>query len=309
MILIPLLSAESVIANPIANATPTAIPTTIPIPTTTIDPALAEALARSAQPLDFGMRLNPWFDWQVLLGIPFWVFITALFLLLLIVVNASWGFKIKTLAAVKGYVETLQRATQEDVQIWILGKTRKLTIECLKYYDSVISYYDKAKISRWHHNTPLSVIHIGGVPGMIVSDDFDQTRDIISEIALTYNLDEFNANQDSLLKLYQEKGIKNRVVEPVKNFGDYSTFGRGLLELLHPDGLPIPAYTIFMPEKFRKYFPKGRTAGHLGGEIIVDSRDLKIEGPKKKWWQELLPVGFICSVCLIAICAAWMVPL
>jgi hypothetical protein len=30
------------------------------------------------------------------------------------------------------YVEAMKKATQEDVQIWILGKTKKLTIECLR---------------------------------------------------------------------------------------------------------------------------------------------------------------------------------
>ena len=305
MNLYPLISAESIIAQPIVNVTPTIIPTSAP----TIDPAIAAAMARAGEPLDFGMRINPWFDWQVVLGIPFWVFITAACLLILIVINASWFFKIKTLAAVSGYIETINRATKEDVQIWIIEKTQKLTIECMRYFDSVISYRDKIKIARWFHNTEFSVIHIGGVPAMIVSDSFDHTRDIISEIALTYTLDKFNDNQESLIKLYEQKGIKTKVVQPIKNFSDYHKFGREILELLYPDGLPIPSYSHFLPKRFRKFFPKIRSAGQLGGDLIVEALDLRINTKKKNWWQELLPVGFICSVCLIAICAAWMVPL
>jgi len=96
-------------------------------------------------------HLNSFFDHPLILGIPIWVFISAIFLLALILVNLSWLFKLKKLAPVRGYRIAQKKATQEDIQTWVLGKTQKLTIECLKYIDSVLSYYSPTKITKWHH--------------------------------------------------------------------------------------------------------------------------------------------------------------
>jgi len=263
-------------------------------------------------------HLNSFFDHPLILGIPIWVFISVIFLLALILVNLSWLFKIRKLAPVRGYRIAQKKATQEDVQTWVLGKTQKLTIECLRYIDSVLSYYNPAKITRWHHPARSSVIHIGGIPAMMVSDDYDQTRDIVSEIAICHACDEFNKDQkwwmgfrDELKKNNIElpDGMEEEgVAKPLNNFSDIRERGRLLLGYKYPEGIPIPAYSIFSPSKFSKYFPKGRSAGFLGGVFIQKARELKTDVKEPGLWEKYLPIGILFGLGVIAILAAWMAP-
>jgi hypothetical protein len=277
----------------------------------TIAPNVTETIAGIVAPLttpvEGGMKLNPYFDWSPFLGLPIWLFICIFFILVLITVFLYWLFRMKKLSAVRGYVDAMKKATQEDMQVWIIGKTRKLTIECLKYMDGMLSYYDKLKITKWHHNTRFSVIQIGGQPAMLVSDDWDQTRDVLSEIALTYTIEQFNNNQEELQKEEILKG-DGKVVQPIMNFTDYRDFGRDVLELLFPDGLWIPAYNVFSPVKFQKIMPKGCSAGFGGGEFERDSRKLKKKTKPPTFWEQVLPFGLICGISLAFLLAGWMAP-
>jgi hypothetical protein len=223
------------------------------------------------------------------------------------------------MAAVRGYKEIQKKAGPDDVMVWLFGKTQKMIIESLRYIDSVASYYAKTRISKWHLTSPMAMLHIGGYPAMMVSDDYDQSRDPVSEIALCHACEEFNRDQDWWLGVKQElhkRGVKlppmleeGDVAKPIENFTDYKTRGNLLLKIRYPEGIPIPAYSIFNPVKFRKYFPKGRSAGFFGGVQIRKARKLKTRIKEKGFWEKALPVLIILSLDVVAIVAAWNVPL
>ena len=240
------------------------------------------------------MKINPYFDWTVVLGIPFWIFVDVFFVLLLLTVILYWIFRLRKMISVKGYVDAMSAATQEDVMTWIISTTKKLTIECLKKRDTTLSFYNPTNITKWVHTSREAVIHIGGMSGVIVSEDYYKTRDFVSEIALCSATDAFNANNPA---------------KPIKNYTDYKAYGRNMLEVSHPEGLRVPVYSIFNPDKFKKYFPSGLTATLKGGIIIRDARELNLGSNKLTFWEKVIPMAMIMVVALIAICAAWFVPL
>jgi hypothetical protein len=251
-----------------------------------------------------GQVLNPWFDWSPVLGMPAWLFIAALLFMVLILVNLFWMFRLKRLASVRGYVDAMKKATQEDVMVWVISTTRNLTIECLRKRDALIKFYNKLRVSGWIHDSPIPVIHVGGKSAVIVSEDYYRTRDMVTEIALYLTCDQFNSEQEQM-----KKEFPGKVVESIKDYDDYTNFGRSILELKHPYGLRIPAYVIFDPQRFRKYFPKGLTAMLNGAELMLDARALKIQGKSQSFWEKFLPLGMFLTFAIIAMIIAWMVPL
>jgi len=213
---------------------------------------VAEDIKPVADAIPQGMGLNPIFDWSPLLGVPLWVFIyIALIVFGPVLVNIYYFRKVGRLAPIFGWLESLQKMGQEDVQVWIISRVQRLTIECMTIKDNVISFHDWEKIEMWHHNSPMARIIVGGNPGLVVSEDYHHTRDFISEIALTYNCDTFNANQDELkaalvddYKKKTEQGLvvkKPMIVEPIIDYPTYDHHGRACLFHLYPNGLKYPA--------------------------------------------------------------------
>jgi hypothetical protein len=157
------------------------------------------------------------------------------------------------------------------------------------------------------------------VPGVIVSHDYDQTRDIISEIALTYACEQFNFNQESLKEEMKKKeelkrmagepSDKPNVVKPISNYMDYKNYGCKCLQVIHPDGLEIPVYNVYNPVQFRKYFPKGRSATQFGGIYLRSSRNLNVVRKEKSLWEKLIPFGIILAIVALSIMGAWLFPL
>jgi hypothetical protein len=244
------------------------------------------------------------FDTQVIPGIPWWVIIAAFLFLILMVVNLYWLFRMKKLASVRGYADIMKKATQEDVMVFIISNVRNLTIECLRKRDTAISFYNKARLSIWIHNSPISVFHIGGKGGIFLTEEYYRSRDMVSEIALCHACDEYNSNLVQYKEMFSDK-----IAPPIKDYNDYIRFGRKLLEYLNPDGLRIPVYNIFNPEAFRKYFPKGMTAMANGAVLYQEARELKIMMKAKTFWEKYLPLGMFMTIGIIVIIAAWMVPL
>jgi hypothetical protein len=249
------------------------------------------------------------FDWAPIIGVPVWIFVDAVLLFALVAVIVWWMAKIAKLNAVRGWAESIKMMDVHDVQVWIISRTQKLVIDCMKIEDNVLSYHDTTKIGMWHHNTRESVIRVGGNPAVVVSEDYDQTRDIISEIALTDGADEFNANQTALIDWKKEQQIEGAVIEPINDYEDYETHGREALQLVYPDGLPLKSFTIFNNLKFLKYFPKGCSHMFFGGELELESRGLHQSESVESFWEKhtlLIVAGIIA---LAAMAAAWFVPL
>jgi len=281
--------------------------------------------------------LDPFWDHGVILGLPVWFFICVAVVFCTVVENLYWVFRMRKLKDVRGYRDTLKKASQEDVQTWVMGKTQRLTIEMLRYVDSVLSYYTPTRISKWHHNTPMSVMHVGGLPALMVSDDFDQTRDVVSEIAIchaaehfnefftpvTQVLDAINRGDTASLETMMDReriekirkalvdigGCEVKEIQPIDNYREYERCGHKILRILWPDGIPIPVYSIYNPVKFRKYFPKGCSAGLFGGVLIREARELVVNTPEKGLLEKILPFAGLILIDILALIAVWNVPL
>lgn len=263
-----------------------------------------------------GVAINNLFDWQVMLGVPFWVFVSCFLLFCVAAVWVYWFARIRKLSAVRGWKDSLQKMNPNDVQVWLITRVQSLIIGCMKIEDNVLSYHDKTKIGMWHHNTRESVIRVGGNPAVVVSEDFDQTRDFISEIAFTDCADEFNVNQESLLEEYKKAleqtgkpDKESHVIKPITNYEDYDQYGREALQLAYPDGLKMKSHNIFNNARFLKYFPRGCSHMFFGGVIYRDASKLKKHTKDAGF---LAKYGFMAAaiiVVMIGILAAWLVPL
>jgi hypothetical protein len=271
------------------------------MPTSIVAPAIVNSSSGAAAIPEI-MKLDPWFDWQVFLGLPFWFFIDIFFVLVVIVVFLYWVFRMKRLKSVKGYVDVLKKATQFDEMVWIINATRKLTIECMQITDGVLKFYDPANIIRWYHDERIPPLNIGGTGGVLCSEGYFRTRDMVAEIARDIACDTYNADLDGA-----KDDIKNST-GPITNYDDYEVFGRQNLETIHPNGLPIPSYVQFDPERDSKYKPLGLTSRFNGGIFRRDVTRLRVGTNVGKWYEKYIALGFIMVIVVISIMAAWMVP-
>ena len=267
-----------------------------------------------------GMAINPILDWSPLLGVPLWVFLTiAVIVFGPIMVNVYYFRKVGRLASIHGWVESMQKMSKEDVQVWVISRVQRLTIECMQIKDNVISMPDYQAIEMWYHKSPMARIIVGGNPGLVVSEDYHVTRDFISEIALTYNCDEYNENQSRLNnekmadydagKLNGSAPKLPEIAESIIDYTSYDEHGRSNLFSLYPNGLFYPAYNIFNPTKFRKYFPLGDSATHLGGDVIEESKDFRIRRRDPGFMEKYMIFGTCAMFALVMVIAAWFVPL
>jgi len=270
-----------------------------------------------------GMAINPILDWAPVIGIPVWIYITVILILFFLYVNLKWILQIKRLAPVKGWAESMKKMTQEDVQVWVISRVKRLTIECMTIKDNVLSSHDPLNIGMWYVSSPMGVISVGGMPAVVVSEDFDRNRDFVTEIALCHNLDQFNTNLEWLKeqadKRYKEwlekikltgtevsqeyiESKKPKIMKPIESFGQYDNYGRACLYNMNPEQLMMPSYSIFDPHKFRKYFPVGNTSMFYGGEMITEARDMNIDRREKGFWEVhafLIMAGTIGMIALV----------
>jgi hypothetical protein len=271
-----------------------------------------------------GMGVNPWFDWAPILGVPIWLYVAIACMLILIYANIYWILRIRRLASVKGWGESLKRMTQEDVQVWVISKVQKLTIECMTIKDNVLSSKDPNNISMWYVSSPMGVISVGGCRAAVISEDFDRNRDFVTEIALCHNLDSFNENLEMLKEQVDTKYRqltsgkteselkdieKPKVMKQIESFDQYDKYGRSCLYHINPAGLTIPAYNIFNPNKFRKYFPIGNTSMSYGGEIIMKSRSISLNKTEAGFWDKHAFLMIAAGVAGICVIGAWLFPL
>ena len=288
---------------------------------------IADQLVNNTVVVPNGMVINPIFDWAPILGLPVWLYITVIFVLIFLAVNIYWLLRIGRLASVKGWAESLKKMTQDDAQVWVISRVQKLTIECMTIKDNVLSCHDPMNIGMWHVNSPMGIIRVGGASAVVVSEDFDQNRDIVAEIALCHNLDMFNenleqlkeeANEKHMLKLEAAKTDEERdkveaerphIMKPIENCEAYQTYGRKCITALFPGGLEIPSFSMFNPNKFRKYFPRGCSGMFFGGELIHDARKLNLRRKEKGFWEVHFFLASAFVISLIALVAAAFFPL
>jgi len=280
-----------------------------------------EIIATTVDAMPAGTSLNPIFDWAPILHLPIWVPITIFFILILILPTIYWLMRIGKLSSVKGWAESLKKMSQDDVQVWVISRVKKLTIECMTIKDNILSSHDPANITMYHVNSDAGVIRVGGASAVIVSEDFDQNRDVLTEIALCFACDEFNMNQEELRRSLEvinrnniEKGLvpvgtKPIVVQPIDDCESYESYGRKCLHVINPNGLITPSYNIFDPNRMRKYFPRGCSGMWFGGELIHDARKLNLRRKIKGFFEVHAFMLMATGIGIISIMAAWLFPL
>jgi hypothetical protein len=270
-----------------------------------------------------GMAINPVFDWSPIAGIPLWFIIGIVLVFGCILVWFYWIRRVGIFRGVAGWKESAMKATQNDIQTWIISRTQKLTIECMYVRDNILSSHDPQNISMFHINSGAGIIRVGSIPGVVISEDFDQNRDFITETALVYNCDAFNHNQEQLKKDLKQRyerdkiaanqqGIqiaKPHVVQPIADAESYEEFGRSCLEHINPDGLSFPSYSMFDPQKFRKYFPRGCSGMFFGGELLHDARKLNLRKKQKGFWEVHAFLAGAIGIGMIALLVAWLFPM
>jgi hypothetical protein len=269
-----------------------------------------------------GMGVNPIFDWQFA-GIPLWLIICVVLLGACILTWVYWIRRVGIFKSIAGWKESAMKATQTDVQVWIISRVQRLTIECMTLKDNVLSSHDPQNISMFHVNSGAGTIKVGGTRGVVISEDFDQNRDLIVESALVYNCDYFNHNQEVLRRENKAKyeyqlqaaqhtgGVvkKAPTIQPIEDAKSYEEYGRTCLEHLNPDGLYFPSYIMFDPQKFRKYFPRGCSGMFFGGELIHNARKLNLRKKQKGFWEVHAFLAGAVGIGMIALVGVFFFPM
>ena len=102
--------------------------------------------------------------------------------------------------------------------------------------------------------------------------------------------------------------IKPKIIKPIEGFLSYDDHGKACLQTINPDGLKIPPYNIFNPNRFRRYFPKGNSGVLFGGELTLNARDWNVDKKEKSFWEVHAFLMMAMAIGLISIVAAWFVP-
>jgi len=265
------------------------------------------------------------FDWQPVpqFGFPFWVVICLVLVIAFIATIWYWWSCSSKLNSVHGWLESLRKMSQFDVQVWVISRVQRLTIECMAIKDNVISNHDTNQIGMWHVNSSMGIVRVGGLPAVVISEDYDQNRDFITEIALCHACDYANENMDKMAKELNEayqKAIKEKKIDqtvqnpselciPIEDAEVYDRTGRELLKNLNPAGISINPYNIFDPNRFRKYFPRGCSAMFFGGELIRDADKLNANIKQMSWIEKNIPLFIALVFAAIAILVAAYAPL
>jgi len=261
------------------------------------EPILNGTAGEIASQIPQSMKLDPLFDWTVLMGIPFWLLIDIALTMLCGIVLLYWLFRMKRLRSVRGYVEVLKKATQFDEMVWIVNATRKLTIECMSMCDGVLKFPGGNNIIRWVHDERVPPLNIGGAGGILCSEGYYRSRDMVAEIARDIACDNYNANVESL----------DNSTGPITNYIDYERFGRPNLETIYPYGPSVPSFVQFDPERDAKYKPIGLTARLNGGFFKRDVARLRVGGNQAKWYEKFIIPGVILVIVVVALIASWQI--
>ena len=246
-------------------------------------------------------------DWAPFLGIPVWVYIGLALFTAIICIVVYWTLKKAKLNPVMGWAIAKKTQTIEEKMVWVLTRFQSLDIINMKHEDDVLSFHDKTKVGMWHHNSQMAVIKVGGVVGVIASESYDQTRDPISEIALTVNCKAFNEDQEKLAEYKQVNNIDGKLtVRPINNFEQYAEFGRTSLETINPNGLQIAMYNVFSNIDFMKFFPMGNKFMHFGAELRRKAKDMAPRKKKEDFWDKYaLILGALSIGVLIMVLGAF----
>ncbi|MCK9591383.1 MAG: hypothetical protein M0Q91_05170 [Methanoregula sp.] len=228
-------------------------------------------------------------------NIPIWAILGVLSFAALVIVILHWYDMSGNLDAIKPWFIKAKEIKLGKMQVVRLSRAGNFIPDCLNIFDNILSYGESDEnINQWHLNSPLGIVRVGGIMAAIVSEDWDQNRDIVTEIAICEAADNLNTNIEALRAELSERHKKLIVqgvypadapnpatlIRPIQSGLDYlgkadenskekpEVSGRRVLQLLYPEGIRIRAFNLYAQSKFRKFWFRGNTSALFGGENI-----------------------------------------
>lgn len=249
-------------------------------------------------------------DWQPIpvFGVSLWAILILLSLAALVIVWFHWADKSGDLAAIKPWFIKLKELKLGKKQVVRLSRAGDFIPDVLDIFDNVLSYGDSEEnINQWHLNSPQGMIRIGGISAAVISEDNNENRDIVVELALCHAAEYLNAHIEDLrielndrFKELVEQGAypvdapnPANLIRPINNGDDYigqydedqapdyQRSGRFLLQLLNPEGIRIDAIGQYNQNKMRKYWFRGKTSAFYGGTNIRAVEDKYVKKSDK----------------------------
>lgn len=228
-------------------------------------------------------------------NIPIWAILAFLSFGALIIVILHWWDMSGNLNAIKPWFIKAKEIKLGKMQVVRLSRAGNFIPDCLDIFDNILSYGESDEnINQWRLNSPQGIIHIGGITAAIISEDWDQNRDIVTEIAICDAAEKLNTDIEKLRLELNEKHKAliamgayppdspnpATLIRPIQSGLDYlgkfeeqkaeqpHLSGRRALQLLYPDGIRMRAYNQYAQNKFRKFWLRGNTSALFGGENI-----------------------------------------
>ena len=265
-------------------------------------------------------------------NIPLWAIFMFLSLAALVIIIVHWFDMSKDLDAIKPWFIKVKEIALGKMQVVRLSRAGNFIPDCLDIFDNILSYGESEEnINQWHLNSPPGIIRIGGISAALISEDWDQNRDIVTEIAICHAADLLNTNiedlrvelsrrhKDLIAKgVYDERSVNPaELIRPIQSGLDYlgkteesgpehpETSGRRVLQLLYPEGIRIPSFNLYAQSKFRKFWFRGNTSALFGGENIrrVDDEFVKKSDKQPGFFQKyggMLIGAMVFIGCIIA---------
>jgi len=266
--------------------------------------ATLQAIAQNATPIKISLTPMPTpipegmtttvLDWQPvpIFGVTLWAILALLSLAALVIIYFHWSDKSANLDAIKPWFIKIKEIKIGKMQVIRLSRAGNFIPDCLDIFDNVLSYGDSEEnINQWHLNSPQGIIKIAGISAPIISEDWDQNRDIVTELAVCHatelmekNIENFKIALTQRHKDLVKAGVYPADAEnpadlifPIRNGLDYigkpdeskaaryEHSGRRMLELIFPRGIPMDAFNQYNQNRFRKFWFKGSSSALMGG--------------------------------------------
>ena len=262
-----------------------------------------------------GVVMNPFWDQNLLFGIPIWaVGLTALLIFLLTFVGVKWLYRIMKMAPVAGYKDTVNSTDPLATQVWYFGLTGAFAIFCLTLKERVLTYNEDSKLlDKWVITSVDCRGSCGGVPMVMVSPTSELAKDppaekAIVELCKEFNRKGFDANGNPLMILIQmADGTTKSVHAFIKNFQDYLFF-LPYFENKYPEGYETSVYGYYDPSENQGYTERSSTAEFFGARRERKARKLYMQQKEDKGFLEKnIKFLTVAVICIIIIIVAWQV--
>jgi hypothetical protein len=262
-----------------------------------------------------GMVMNPFWDQNLLFGIPIWTVCLTALVILLACLGIRWLFRIMKMAPVAGYKDAVVSGDAQATQVWYFGLTGGFAIFCLTLKERVLTYSEDSKLlDKWVITSVDCRGSCGGVPMVMVSPTSELVKDVPAEKAIviishwlnkTFGYDK--DNNPIYVEFERDDGTKVKKHAFIKNFEDYLFF-LPYFEKKFPDGVDVPVYGFYDPSENQGFTERGSTAEFWGARRERKARKLyMMQKEDKGWLMANIKFLSVCVFCIMALIIAWQV--